>query len=210
MSKIYEATANVHIPELKCSYQKGTRFVVNENSFEVNEQKAEISGDFMLLVRHGLLKELSEEESKRPEQIAEQKIRKSAERKKMPVTMDTSTSTELPKKVAKDPGIPFKGTEISESETDKSSQAGENTVRGMQVINVDATPIENRTAKKEISKEKQAEIDAVKSARIKKANENIKENEKILSEAQKNALAKAQAAAKASREAKKKQSQEKK
>ena len=59
-------------------------------------------------------------------------------------------------------------------------------------------------------KEKQAEIDAVKSARIKKANENIKENEKILSEAQKNALAKAQAAAKASREAKKKQSQEKK
>lgn len=210
MGKIYEATANVHIPELKCSYQKGTRFVVNENSFEVNEQKAEISGDFMLLVRHGLLKELSEEESKRPEQIAEQKIRKSAERKKMPVTMDTSTSTELPKKVTKDPGIPFKGTEISESATDKSSQAGENTVRGMQVINVDATPIENRTAKKEISKEKQAEIDAVKSARIKKANENIKENEKILSEAQKNALAKAQAAAKASREAKKKQSQEKK
>ena len=72
------------------------------------------------------------------------------------------------------------------------------------------TSVGHRTAKKEISKEKQAEIDAVKSARIKKANENIKENEKILSEAQKNALAKAQAAAKASREAKKKQSQEKK
>ena len=59
MKKVFEAQANIHIPALKCSYQKGTRFTVEGDLIIVGDAETPMTNDFKILIKHGLLKELT-------------------------------------------------------------------------------------------------------------------------------------------------------
>ena len=212
MSKTYETRANVHVPALKCSYPAGTRFVVKGELVTIGDQEFEITNEFKLLIRHGIIRELTAEESKSPENVSEPKTLKAPERKKMPVVMEDKTIIPLETHLSK---------KAKESEDERiikeSNEADEGkTVRGMKVLSENSIPIkklssekEETSSKKELTEEQKADIEARKNARIASANAAIKANEgkakKPMSEAQKAALAKAQAKAKAKREAKAKE-----
>lgn len=212
MSKTYETRANVHVPALKCSYPAGTRFVVKGEIVTIGDQEFEITNEFKLLIRHGIIRELTAEESKSPENVSEPKTLKAPERKKMPVVMEDKTIIPLETHLSK---------KAKESEDERiikeSNEADEGkTVRGMKVLSENSMPIkklsskkEETSSKKELTEEQKADIEARKNARIASANAAIKANEgkakKPMSEAQKVALAKAQAKAKAKREAKAKE-----
>lgn len=212
MSKTYETRANVHVPALKCSYPAGTRFTVNGETVSIGDQEFEMTNEFKLLIRHGIIRELTIKESKTPENIPEPKTLKAPERKKMPVVMEDKTVTPLVTHLSK---------KAKESEDERiieeSNKADEGkTVRGMKVLSENSMPIkklssekEETSSKKELTEEQKADIEARKNARIASANAAIKANEgkvkKPMSEAQKAALAKAQAKAKAKREAKAKE-----
>ena len=213
MSKTYETRANVHVPALKCSYPAGTRFVVKGEIVTIGDQEFEITNEFKLLIRHGIIRELTAEESKSPENVSEPKTMKAPERKKMPVVMEDKTIIPLTTHLSKK-------TKESEDERiiKESNNADEGkTVRGMKVLSENSIPIkklssekEETSSKKELTEEQKADIEARKNARIASANAAIKANEggkakKPMSEAQKAALAKAQAKAKAKREAKAKE-----
>lgn len=208
MSKTYETRANVHVPALKCSYPAGTRFVVKGEIVTIGDQEFEITNEFKLLIRHGIIRELTAEESKSPENVSEPKTLKTPERKKMPVVMEDKTIIPLETHLSK---------KAKESEDERiikeSNEADEGkTVRGMKVLSENSMPIkklsskkEETSSKKELTEEQKADIEARKNARVAAANAAIKANEtkakKPMSDAQKAALAKARAKAQEKREA---------
>ena len=208
MSKTYETRANVHVPALKCSYPAGTRFVVKGEIVAIGDQEFEITNEFKLLIRHGIIRELTAEESKSPENVSEPKTLKAPERKKMPVVMEDKTIIPLETHLSK---------KAKESEDERiikeSNEADEGkTVRGMKVLSENSMPIkklsskkEETSSKKELTEEQKADIEARKNARVAAANAAIKANEtkakKPMSDAQKAALAKARAKAQEKREA---------
>lgn len=209
MSKTYETRANVHVPALKCSYPAGTRFVVKGEIVTIGDQEFEITSEFKLLIRHGIIRELTAEESKSPENVSEPKTLKAPERKKMPVVMEDKTIIPLETHLSK---------KAKESEDERiikeSNEADEGkTVRGMKVLSENSMPIkklsseesEKTSSKKELSESQKADIEARKNARVAAANAAIKANEtkakKPMSDAQKAALAKARAKAQEKREA---------
>ena len=208
MSKTYETRANVHVPALKCSYPAGTRFVVKGEIVTIGDQEFEITNEFKLLIRHGIIRELTSEESKSPENVSEPKTLKAPERKKMPVVMEDKTIIPLETHLSK---------KAKESEDERiikeSNEADEGkTVRGMKVLSENSMPIkklsskkEETSSKKELTEEQKADIEARKNARVAAANAAIKANEtkakKPMSDAQKAALAKARAKAQEKREA---------
>lgn len=178
MSTTYEAVANVHIPALKCSYQKGSRFVIDEqNNITVGDNVFTMNNTIKILIKHGILKALSEEEAKTPEKIAELNVIKTPERQKMRVEMAQDLSKPI--------------TSSNQMEEKRVIESVDNpdgkTVRGMDVVFNNGSPIKNseeRAKQKEISPEKAAQMEATKKARIE-------------------ALEKARAAAAAKREAEK-------
>ena len=201
MSKTYETRANVHVPALKCSYPAGTRFVVKGEIVTIGDQEFEITSEFKLLIRHGIIRELTAEESKSPENVSEPKTLKAPERKKMPVVMEDKTIIPLETHLSK---------KAKESEDERiikeSNEADEGkTVRGMKVLSENSIPIKKLSSKKELTEEQKADIEARKNARVAAANAAIKANEtkakKPMSDAQKAALAKARAKAQEKREA---------
>ena len=209
MSKTYETRANVHVPALKCSYPAGTRFTVNGEIVYIGDQEFEMTNEFKLLIRHGIIRELTAKESKIPENVAEPKTLKAPERKKMPVLMEDKTITPLETHLTK------KAKESEDERIINENNEGDEgkTVRGMKVLSENSMPIkktseeENKEtpSKKEISENQKADIEARKNARIASANAAIKASEnkakKPMSEAQKAALAKARTKAQEKREA---------
>lgn len=180
-TEIYEATQNIHVPSMRCSFARGTRITVFDGArMEALGKSSPLSPDFNVLVRHGYIRKLDEEEAAKPETIEVQKVRHFAPRSKMTVEVKEDYERKISEIrsvdesiVAEDNGVPAEG----EAEEGK-------TLRGMKVVEsitheFDTVPLNTvKTAKKEISPERQAELDRMKAERIKSA----QEAEKALSE----------------------------
>ena len=184
--KIYEATVNVHVPSLKCSYFAGTRFLVKNGIVTAGFQETPLGNDFMLLIRNGILRELSGKEANTPEQITQPKVIKVPERKKMKVEIQDEPITILTKKIDTPHAISKTASQQEEN--------SERTVRGMKVITTQTTDIPVRTqndssmtkaisgkaltSKPKVSPEKLKEVEARKKARL----ESLERARKVWSE----------------------------
>lgn len=161
MTKIYEAKNNVHIPALKCSYQKGTRFNFYDDKIIVGDQEFSLCNDFKLLIKCGMLKELSEKEAMRPEKISVPKVIKIPERKSMKVEMAEDLSKPIVAETQEE--------EKKVIEAMDSNSPEEESIRGMKIVKENSSEIkttEERTPKKEISPEKAAKVEATRQARL--------------------------------------------
>lgn len=148
--KTYEAIGNIHIPELKCSISKGVRVYVNEEdqTVEVNGRTIPFSADFQIIIRHGILKELSAEEAKTPEKVEEPKVLFSAKKQKMKVEekedstipLSSLRSGRVIEEESSDPE-PGKGVVVKESDPEDLGEEVK-IVRGMQVVEETSTPIQ--------------------------------------------------------------------
>ena len=209
MSKTYETRANVHVPALKCSYPAGTRFIVKGETVTIGDQEFEITNEFKLLIRHGIIRELTAEESKSPENVSEPKTMKTPERKKMPVQMEDKTITPLKTHLSKK----FKESEDERIIKESNESDEGKTVRGMKVLSENSMPIKKlsneenkeKSSKKELSESQKADIEARKKCSYCSSQCRHQANEtkakKPMSDAQKAALAKARAKAQEKREA---------
>lgn len=173
--KVYEATVNVHVPSLKCSYLAGTRFLVKDNMVIAGFNETPLSHDFKLLVRNGILRELSADETSTPEQITQPKVIRVPERKKMKVEILDEPQTTIVKKVGTNRAPAATVTPITET------PEAERTVRGMKVVTTQTTDISPKqaaatetnatqtkplTTKPNVSSEKLQEVEARKQARL--------------------------------------------
>lgn len=133
MKKVYESTGNIHIPELKCSAQKGTRMIVDdeERTFTMNGVTVPLMQDFQILLKYNLVRELSKEEIETPEKVIDQPISRLSERKKMKVEIAEDNKVEI--KTAR------KHDEATVEETNEEND--EPMIRGMKVITDDSIPI---------------------------------------------------------------------
>ena len=135
MKKVYESTGNVHIPELKCAASKGTRVTVCDDMFTLNGVTIPVPYNFQLLLKHGLFKELTEEEAEAPEVIEEPKVLQHAERQKMKV--EYAEENKIPIVVAAK--TPKEDEAVQESEV--KSTDDKNIIRGMKVVQDESMPI---------------------------------------------------------------------
>lgn len=165
--KVYEACANVHIPSLKCSYMTGTRFTVRDDVVSVGCQETPFNIDFVLLVRNGLLRELSDDESRSPENVRQPRVIRVPERKKMRVEIQDEQVTQISQKeIRKEP---------QQRETGAENDGGVRMVRGMKVVTTESTPIrtgadgdspERGSSAPEITPEKQRRLEEIRQARL--------------------------------------------
>lgn len=181
VEKVFEATTNVHVPSLKCSYFSGTRFYVKNNTVSTGMQETPLSNDFLVLVRNGIMKELTETEAAKPEKVVEPKVIKMPERKKMRVEIQDTQITSIADKIQKVRKAPVQGVDATDEVSAEVEQP--RTVRGMKVITTETTdlkkPEDTQSKAKEISPEKLARIEAIKKARleaVKKAQQARKAN----------------------------------
>lgn len=135
MKKVYESTGNVHIPELKCAAPKGARVTVYDDMFTLNGVTIPVPYNFQLLLKHGLFKELTEEEAEAPEVIEEPKVLQRAERQKMKV--EYAEENKIPIVVAAK--TPKEDEVVQEAEV--KSVDDKNMIRGMKVFQDESMPI---------------------------------------------------------------------
>ena len=140
MKKVYESTGNIHIPELKCSAHKGTRMIVDGDSFTMNGLTVPLPQDFQILLKYNLVHELSEKEIELPEKIEEPAVSRSTERQKMKV------------EIAEDNKVQIKSTKPEKKEMadedENEEKSSQNTIRGMSVITDESIPIQKTLIKK--------------------------------------------------------------
>lgn len=161
MQVTYEAKINVHVPDLKCSYQKGTRFLLQGEKIIVGDREAPLSNDFKILIKCGSLKELSEKEAMKPEKVSAPKTIKIPERKSLKVVMAQDLSKPLVAETQEE--------EKRVIEAMDSNSPEEKSIRGMKIVKENSSEIktmEERTPKKEISPEKAAKVEATRQARL--------------------------------------------
>lgn len=161
MQVTYEAKINVHVPDLKCSYQKGTRFLLQGEKIIVGDREAPLSNDFKILIKCGSLKELSEKETMKPEKVSAPKTIKIPERKSLKVVMAQDLSKPLVAETQEE--------EKRVIEAMDSNSPEEKSIRGMKIVKENSSEIktmEERTPKKEISPEKAAKVEATRQARL--------------------------------------------
>lgn len=157
--KIYEATANVHVPLLKHTCPIGTRFTVDGNKLVIGDDEYSIDHDFKMLIKCGLIKELSEQEAATPENVVVPKTMKSAERQKMAVTIAEDLTKPIERRIQED------DKPVAEVQTTPTNTA----VRGMKVNvqnGIDLKADVPTAPKKELTPEQEAKLEATKQARI--------------------------------------------
>lgn len=161
MATIYEAKTNVHIPALKCSYQKGTRFTLDNDKIVIGDNEFPVCNEFKILIKCGSIKELTEKEASKPEKVSTPNVIKVPERQKMKVEMAENLTKPLTSETQEEE------KEIVESFN--TDQEDTKTIRGMKVVNENTSKIKTeteKTPKKEIDPEQTAKIEATKKARI--------------------------------------------
>ena len=134
MKKVYEATGNIHIPELKCSANKGTRVEICDEMFTMNGTTIPTPYNFQLLLKHGLFKELSEKEAETPEVVEVPQTVKHEERQKMRI--EYADENKIP--IVAIGSMKNEDDQIQESDIKLIDEKG--SVRGMKVIEDESVP----------------------------------------------------------------------
>lgn len=172
--KNYKTTSNVHMQTLKCTYPRGTRVAIDEENgvLTVNGEEHPIPPEVEIMLRHGILREMSVEEAAEPEPVQPPLIEKHV-REPMPVIMEEDVSREVSRIAKQNTTLPASGT--LEQESDR-------TIRGMKVYDKNESTLEELKTQDSMKKQDERKTRADSLARAREAARAKREAQKQVSQ----------------------------